>query len=128
MHILLCYSKSRKEISESSFSVHLEMRRFDLYKLLYHADSLKALKCVSAQIISTHVISLKYGANIIPLCVRPASYDPNPRVLVHVCGRVCVCVSHGPILPPSVSQLISVSVQHQNRGGKKYRELTTDQT
>ncbi len=44
------------------------------------------------------------------------------------CMSVGVCVSHGPILPPSVSQLISVSVQHQNRGRKKYRELTTDQT
>lgn len=70
--------------------------------------------------IYPHVISLMSGPDIILLCAPPPSYDPNPQVWVCVC--VCSCVSHGPILPPSVSQLISVSMQDHNRGGKKYRE------
>lgn len=70
--------------------------------------------------LSMHVISLMSGPNIILLCAPPPSYDPNPQVWVCVCGFVCV--SHGPILPPSVSQLISVSMQVHNRGRKKHRE------
>lgn len=62
-------------------SFHLQMQHFDTYEQLYRADLLKAPVCVCvSQIISTHVIRLKRGPDLIPLCVPPPSYDPNPQV------------------------------------------------
>ena len=39
------------------------------------------------------------------------------------CIAMCVCVSHGPILPQSVSQLIGVREQVQNKRRKKMENV-----
>lgn len=85
-YAFICLNHAKKLVEFSIWRCSTLTRT---YKQLYHAGQLKAPECLSAQIISTHVISLKCGPGIIPLCGPPPSCDPNPQVWVHVC--MCMC-------------------------------------
>lgn len=74
--VFLIKEEANQSLEQAGKRRSQPLKRHIVFKQLlffYHNDSLKAPECASTQIKSTHVISLKCGPDIIPLCVPSTS-------------------------------------------------------